>query len=323
MKKRTYVLDTSVFLTNANSVYAYGDNDIIVPMKVLEEIDKHKKRQDSVGSQARSTIRSLDRFRDQGSLSRGVRIAKGMGEVRVASYNPLCLPDDLDLEDPDNQIIATALSEKETAPKTRKVVVVSRDINMRVKCDALGLLTEDYQAEQVVESSDGLYTGRSEILVDEQEIDKFYNGEDIWVQKDDNKNKESICKAGMGRSMIIDQIKKAVQSKLENIDIGVQFVDFQIKRINYTRNVRQKVFQDISAERNKKATEYRTDGARLAREIIASAEAKVKKIYGESFSQDSDFYEFWRGLQVLEQSIDNSTKLIISDDSELFKLFKK
>ena len=145
----------------------------------------------------------------------------------------------------------------------------------------------------------------------------------IWVQKDDNKNKESICKAGMGRSMIIDQIKKAVQSKLENIDIGVQFVDFQIKRINYTRNVRQKVFQDISAERNKKATEYRTDGARLAREIIASAEAKVKKIYGESFSQDSDFYEFWRGLQVLEQSIDNSTKLIISDDSELFKLFKK
>ena len=127
----------------------------------------------------------------------------------------------------------------------------------------------------------------------------------------------------MGRSMIIDQIKKAVQSKLENIDIGVQFVDFQIKRINYTRNVRQKVFQDISAERNKKATEYRTDGARLAREIIASAEAKVKKTYGESFSQDPDFYEFWRGLQVLEQSIDNSTKLIISDDSELFKLFKK
>ena len=50
MKKCIYVLDTSVFLTNANSVYAYGKNDVIVPMKVLEEIDKHKKRQDSVGS---------------------------------------------------------------------------------------------------------------------------------------------------------------------------------------------------------------------------------------------------------------------------------
>ena len=144
----------------------------------------------------------------------------------------------------------------------------------------------------------------------------------VWVQKDDKKNKESLCKAGKGRSMIVDEIKKAVQSKLENIAIGVDFVDFQIKRINYTRNVRQKVFQDISAERNKKATEYRTDGARLAREIIASAEAKVKKIYGESYGQDSEFYEFWRGLQVLEQSIDNSTKLIISDDSKLFKLFK-
>ena len=88
------------------------------------KIDKHKKRQDSVGSQARSIIRNLDALRDKGSLSKGVRIDKGMGIVRVASYNPLCLPDDLDLEDSDNQIIATALSEQESAPKSRKVVVV-------------------------------------------------------------------------------------------------------------------------------------------------------------------------------------------------------
>ena len=94
----------------------------------------------------------------------------------------MCLPDDLDLEDSDNQIIATALSEQEVAPKSRKVVVVSRDINMRVKCDALGLLTEDYQAEQVVESSEGLYTGRAELLVDEQVVDKFYSGEDVFLE---------------------------------------------------------------------------------------------------------------------------------------------
>ena len=120
-------------------------------------------------------------------MSKGVRIDKGMGIVKVASYNPLCLPDDLDLEDSDNQIIATALSEQEIAPKSRKVVVVSRDINMRVKCDALGLLTDDYNAEQVVESSEGLYTGRSEILVDEQVIDKFYAGEEIWIDSEDHK----------------------------------------------------------------------------------------------------------------------------------------
>ena len=183
MAKKTYVLDTSVYLTDSNCINTFSNNDIVIPLKVLEEIDKHKKRQDSVGSQARSTIRNLDQLRDKGSLSKGVRIDKGLGIARVSSYNPLCLPDDLDLEDPDNQIIATALSEQDRSPKSRKVVVVSRDINMRVKCDALGLLTEDYNAEQVVENSEGLYTGRSEILVDEQDIDKFYNGEKIWIDK--------------------------------------------------------------------------------------------------------------------------------------------
>ena len=186
MAKKTYVLDTSVYLTDSNCINSFGNNDIVIPLKVLEEIDKHKKRQDSVGSQARSIIRNLDALRDKGSLSKGVRIDKGMGIVRVSSYNPLCLPDDLDLEDSDNQIIATALSEQEVAAKSRKVVVVSRDINMRVKCDSLGLLTEDYQAEQVVENSDGLYTGRSEMLVDEQVIDQFYASDDIWIDPDEH-----------------------------------------------------------------------------------------------------------------------------------------
>ncbi len=186
MAKKTYVLDTSVYLTDSDCIRSFGNNDIVIPLKVLEEIDKHKKRQDSVGSQARRTIRILDSLRDRGSLSKGVRIDKGMGLVRVSSYNALCLPDDLDLEDPDNQIIATALSEREIAltPKTRKVVVVSRDINMRVKCDALGLMTEDYQAEQVVESSEGLYTGRTEILLDEQQIDSFYEGKQVYISDD-------------------------------------------------------------------------------------------------------------------------------------------
>ncbi len=181
MAKKTYVLDTSVYLTDSNCINSFGNNDIVIPLKVLEEIDKHKKRQDSVGSQARSTIRSLDALRDKGSLSKGVRIEKGMGLIRVSSYNPLCLPDDLDLEDPDNQIIATALSELEIAPKSRKVVVVSRDINMRVKCDALGLETEDYNAEQVVDHAEGLYTGRAEISIADKDIDRFYADDEIRI----------------------------------------------------------------------------------------------------------------------------------------------
>ena len=78
MAKKTYVLDTSVYLTDSNCINSFGGNDIVIPLKVLEEIDKHKKRQDSVGSQARSIIRKLDSLRDKGSLSKGVRIEKGI-----------------------------------------------------------------------------------------------------------------------------------------------------------------------------------------------------------------------------------------------------
>jgi PhoH-like ATPase len=173
MAKKIYVLDTSVYLTDSNSIYSFSNNDITIPLKVLDEIDKHKKRQDTVGVQARDLIRNLDALRAKGNLSKGVRIAKGKGILTVKSYNPFALPDDLDLEDSDNQIIATALSEKETFPN-RKVIVVSRDINMRVKCDSLGLITEDYNLERVVAHAEGLFTGVSEILVDEQKIDSFY-----------------------------------------------------------------------------------------------------------------------------------------------------
>ena len=126
MAKKTYVLDTNVYLTDADSIMSFSNNDILVPLKVLDEIDKHKKRQDIVGTQARHTIRKLDQLRTKGNLSRGVRLEKGKGIIKVNSYNPLCLPDDLDLDDSDNQIIATALSEMEQH-KNRKAFISCRN----------------------------------------------------------------------------------------------------------------------------------------------------------------------------------------------------
>ena len=83
MAKKTYVLDTSVLLTSAVSVYSFGNNDIVIPIKVLEEIDKHKKRQDSVGSNARNVIKIFDELREKGSLNKGVKIGEGYGKLQV------------------------------------------------------------------------------------------------------------------------------------------------------------------------------------------------------------------------------------------------
>jgi PhoH-like ATPase len=190
MAKKNYILDTSVYLTDADSLFKFDNHDIFIPLKVLEEIDKHKKRQDSAGINARKIIRALDELRTKGSLQKGVRISKGKGIVKVVSYDVLkdvIFPADLDLRIPDHVIIASAMSVRELSD--RKTTVVSRDINMRVICDSIGLHSEDYNTEKVVHSSEELYSGLAIHLVDDQLIDRFYDDQDIIIGEDEVKQK--------------------------------------------------------------------------------------------------------------------------------------
>jgi len=186
MAKKNYVIDTSVYLTDAEAVFKLDNNDIFVPLKVLEEVDKHKKRQDSVGINARKFIRILDELRVKGCLQKGVRIDKGKGILKVQTYQDIegvVFPPDLDSKAPDHLIIATALTIKKNS--NRKTIIISRDINMRVIADSLGLIAEDYTTEKVVTSSEELYSGFCTHLVDDQIIDRFYEDEQILISKDE------------------------------------------------------------------------------------------------------------------------------------------
>ena len=186
MAKKTYVIDTSVFLSDFSCINKFGNNDIVIPLKVLEEVDRHKKRQDSVGSNARSFIRILDSLREKGSLQKGVRIDKGKGVVSVMTYDGVTekLPRDLTSGIADHMILETAMTVKAISPKSRKVILVSRDINLRVIADAVGMLSQDYLVSQVVEDTDKLYSGMASILVDDELIDQFYDGENIFITKE-------------------------------------------------------------------------------------------------------------------------------------------
>ena len=182
MAKKNYVLDTSVCLTDADVLFKFDNHDIFLPLKVLEEIDGHKKRQDSVGANARKIIRTLDDYRTKGSLEKGVRIDKGKGILKVVSFTDLkevIFPADLDLRHPDHIIIATAKTIQANFA-SRKTIVVSRDINMRVICDSIGIQAEDYISENAVTSSDELYNGFVVVNFDDEVIDRFYAGEDIY-----------------------------------------------------------------------------------------------------------------------------------------------
>lgn len=187
MAKKNYVLDTSVYLTDAGSIYKFENHDIFIPLKVLEEVDGHKKRQDSVGSNARQFIRTLDELRTRGNLEKGIRIDKGLGILKVISYsslNNVIFPPDLDIRHPDHTIIATAMAVQQNSDN-RKTIMVSRDINMRVICDSIGIPAEDYVSEKAVRNTDELYNGFVIQPVDEQIIDRYYSGEDITILEDE------------------------------------------------------------------------------------------------------------------------------------------
>jgi PhoH-like ATPase len=184
--KKIYILDTNVFLTNAKSIFEFKNNDIVIPLKVLDEIDKHKKRQDGVGLNARAIIRTLDNLRTRGNLHKGIRIAKGKGILSVRGYDVEDIPIACDIQSADNEIITTAITECKNNPR-RKIIVVTRDINMRVKCDALGILTEDYTTNKVVTDHNKLFTGFIKHLVDDQIIDRIYEGQEVVIDKEEGK----------------------------------------------------------------------------------------------------------------------------------------
>jgi PhoH-like ATPase len=180
--KSVYVLDTSVLLTDPDSIYSFKNSDVLISFKVLEELDKNKNRQDIVGTNARRTIKLLDDFRKKGPLNEGVRISKGKGLLFVKGYSKEYLPKDLKLEISDNEIIASALTESSITPD-KKVIMVSRDINMRVKCDALGILCNTYEVSRTISKREELYTGFTTVLVDEQVIENFYKKEDVILNE--------------------------------------------------------------------------------------------------------------------------------------------
>jgi len=189
MAKKNYIIDTSVFLTDADALFAFENNDVFIPLKVLEEVDKHKKRQDSVGFHARKIIKHLDGLRAKGSLVKGVRPEKGAGIIKVCDPNwqPTMLPPTLDHKIPDHIILSSALRVQADWEK-RKTIVVSRDINMRVIANSLGLESEDYETQQAVDDADKLYDGFSEVLVDDELIDLFYADEEITLEEEQTTN---------------------------------------------------------------------------------------------------------------------------------------
>lgn len=184
--EKTYVLDTNVLITDSNAIYAFENCEIVIPLVVLEELDRLKNHPDDRGRAARQVNRMLDDLRKDGNLSKGVKIERTKSTLRVVSVDQKSIKKlPLELQDTsrcDNVIIATALqeSQKATRGKPREVKMISKDINVRVKCDSLGLPSEDYLKARPVSDSSAFYTGYDTIDVEPEVIDAICT--EGWVQ---------------------------------------------------------------------------------------------------------------------------------------------
>lgn len=171
------MLDTNVLLHNPASIFMFADNEVVIPFAVIEELDKFKKGSDDVGRNAREVIRHLDRLRNQGKLSQGVAWNNNGGKVRV-DFSTHERPPVLSEDSPDNRIIGVAWGLHQASKRT---VFISKDINLRIKSDALGVPTEDFEAQKV--DADTLYSGFVAVDVPGEMIDLLYEEKQLELDK--------------------------------------------------------------------------------------------------------------------------------------------
>jgi PhoH-like ATPase len=184
--KKTFVLDTNVLLHDPSAMLRFKDNDVVLPITVIEELDRFKKQPEMTGRNARQASRELDELRQQGHLIEGVPM-QGGGTLRVA----LChgetlqkLPTELQRGNGDNAILAVAMELKQQCQCP--VVLVSKDINLRIKADAIGLAAEDYKTDKV--DVEELYTGMAEMIVETTMIEQFFKEGGIAPDRPDFPN---------------------------------------------------------------------------------------------------------------------------------------
>jgi len=181
-----FILDTNVLLHNSNAVTSFADNVVVLPMTVIEELDKFKKNNDELGRNARNVIRTLDSLRTLGSLGEGVLMDNG-GILKITVEKEEMPRSCIDLTIPDNLIIATAYNLKQQGFRS---IFVSKDINARLKADALGIEVMDFEQEKA--DFDTLYQGWRELLVSSATVNSFYQSEALEIDAKDLRVNEFI-----------------------------------------------------------------------------------------------------------------------------------
>jgi PhoH-like ATPase len=219
MTAKRFVLDTNVLLHDPKAVDHFADNEVVVPIYAIEEIDRFKRELSERGRNARVVSRYLDSMRGLGRLSDGVATKAG-GRLRVAmTHSEAPQARQLPEATADDLILALALQEQQRAPGP--VIFVTKDVNLRIRADALGLLVENYTDEKVDITE--LYSGAAEISVPGTDVDRLYaDGKLPW----DGEREELVAH----QYVVLKDDANAAHSALGRFDVAQKTVQ-QVRRL--------------------------------------------------------------------------------------------
>jgi PhoH-like ATPase len=218
---KNFILDTNVLLHDPQSLFKFQENNIIIPITVIEEVDRFKKDMNETGRNARQISRILDTMREKGSLATGITLPGG-GMLRVEMFSEKYyqhLPVDLRVDSGDNRILAVALNMRDRDPD-HSLIFVTKDTNLRIKADAIGLTAEDYESDKI--DIQDLYSGTRNIDLPAVEIDRFHGqgwleapgglspNEFITISDASNPTHTAICRhdAAAGRIVPLRKVPK-------------------------------------------------------------------------------------------------------------------
>lgn len=180
--EKVYILDTNVLLHDAASIFCFEEHEVVLPLGVIEELDRFKKDGNENGRNARQVSRELDRLRLTGILTNGGVELNNGGRLRVVVMTNGCiehLPQELRTPSVDHQLLALALQEKQK--RSNQVILVTKDINLRIKAHAVGIAAQDYETDKI--SLADLYTGTMSIDLVSSQIDQFFRDQRLHINE--------------------------------------------------------------------------------------------------------------------------------------------
>lgn len=178
-KKKAFVLDTNVLLHDYRCIYNFQENNVIIPITVLEELDRFKKGNDIINFHAREFTRELDKLSGDSLFNGGVPLGKGLGKLSIETGKPFSGPMQASFPEntPDHRILAIAEHVYRNNPD-KNVVFISKDINLRMKAKSIGIMAQDYENDKV-RNIDEIYKSVSMIEnMDDAAIMKMYDNPD-------------------------------------------------------------------------------------------------------------------------------------------------